>query len=64
MNSDRKWHSMDPKHFTDENKKPLTRVLYNALKADDSPQHWVRTCLRTLFVPKVYKRLFLKEQKK
>ncbi len=60
--SDRKWHNMDSKHFTDENKPALVRVLYNELKAENSPQHWVRTCMKTLFTRKVYRRLFLKEQ--
>ncbi len=62
--SDRKWHNMDPKHFTDDNKQPIVRVLYNQLKENDSPHHWVRTCMKTLFKPKVYRRLFMKEQKR
>ena len=64
ISSDRKWHTMDPKHFVEENKRPLVRILYNELKVANAPQHWVRTCLKTLFVPKVYRRLFMKEQKR
>ncbi len=55
---------MDAKHFTDDNKQPIVRVLYNQLKETNSPHHWVRTCMRTLFRPKVYRRLFMKEQKR
>ncbi len=64
MFRDRKWHSTDPKHFVEENKRPLIRILYNELKAVNLPHHWVRTCLKTLFVKKVYRRFFMKEQKR
>ena len=62
--SDRKWHNTDPKHFVDDNKQPLVRVLYNEMRLDNSPQHWVRNCMKVLFTRKVYRRFFMKEQRR
>ncbi len=61
---DRKWHNTNPKHFVDDNRQPIIRVLYNELKQDNSPQHWVRTSMKALFTRKVYRRFFMKEQRR
>ncbi len=61
--SGRKWEDMYiAAHLSKEQHRHLYTLVRAILDEDRSVSHWTYNVLRGLFIEKVYKRLYLKEQ--